>query len=509
MQRLTLAERFVVVALLPFLGLVIVDLAGRVVSADGTLVMPGVVSVAITLGSLMLSLGVAHAMGRSISGPIREAHDTIEALTRAELEDEPARANSERSEIGRLLVAIDHLAEVVRVRQRRDVVLLGLDRSRQAARRDNLLNMASELENATETGMQSIVEGSLALRAKAGDMLVALEAVRAASSDTTRAVEGSCRLNGDANRFTEQMMTAIELIAQDARRGSDNGREAVERANHAREIIAALTAATDDIGEITGVINALAEQTNLLALNATIEAARAGEAGRGFSVVASEVKSLANQTGRSTEAIGGRIAEIQSRTRQVVASLAAVAEAIDRLFAVTHGISAAIEQQRGAMHGFVANVRNSSSAVSDVAGRMSEIADMMVRSTAVATEVAKVAIEMHRISEVLRSEIPQIVRRATRADMRDYPRYDINAIARLQIQDSTTDVRVFDISESGARIESRSDLAVGMVLSLTFAGMQPVAGNVVRIAKDGVGICFEPQKLKLEEVRALVADAAA
>jgi methyl-accepting chemotaxis protein len=82
----------------------------------------------------------------------------------------------------------------------------------------------------------------------------------------------------------------------------------------------------------------------LLALNATIEAACAGEAGRGFSVVASEVKTLARQAGKSTEQIGAKVAEIQSTTREVVASLASVAEAIDQLSDVTGSVSAAIEQ---------------------------------------------------------------------------------------------------------------------------------------------------------------------
>ena len=71
------------------------------------------------------------------------------------------------------------------------------------------------------------------------------------------------------------------------------------------------------IGEVVHLINDIASQTNLLALNATIEAARAGEAGKGFAVVASEVKSLATQTARATEEIGGQI-EVGLLADQVV-----------------------------------------------------------------------------------------------------------------------------------------------------------------------------------------------
>ena len=213
-------------------------------------------------------------------------------------------------------------------------------------------------------------------------------------------------MNAEATRFSEQIIAAIGAIADQVERGSAASREAVERAANSRDIIKALASAADDIGEIVGVIDAIASQTNLLALNATIEAARAGDAGKGFAVVASEVKTLATETGKSTGQIGGRIAEIQSRTRQVVASLASVATAIDQLSAVTGSISAAMEQQRAAIQGFSASTRDTNGAVSDVAGRMAHIAELVDRSTASAAEIADVAMQMQRTSESLRVGIP-------------------------------------------------------------------------------------------------------
>jgi hypothetical protein len=134
---------------------------------------------------------------------------------------------------------------------------------------------------------------------------------------------------------------------------------------------------------------------------------------------------------------------------------------------------------------------------------------MVERSTASANDVADVAFDMQRISEILRGEIPGIVRKATRSDMREFPRYEIETSARVDVRGRSFEIRVFDISESGARLAMRPEFTIGVPLVLAFGGFHPVSGKIVRVADDSVGVCFEPQKLKLEEVRRLVVDAAA
>ena len=258
--------------------------------------------------------------GAAIARALTEITDTIDAIAHAELQSAPALPPS-RGEVARLTAATDRLAEVLGERQRREMVHNDLDRTWQASRRVNLSNLAQQVETATEAGIQPIADGSAVLQLKAEDMLVALETVRAAFDETARAAEGSHAMNQAAGELSGQVIQAIVEIAEQVRHGSGVGRDAVARANAARTTIDALTKAADQIGDIVGVINQISAQTNLLALNATIEAARAGEAGRGFSVVASEVKTLATQTGKSTGQIGAKVAEIQSTTREVVASL--------------------------------------------------------------------------------------------------------------------------------------------------------------------------------------------
>jgi methyl-accepting chemotaxis protein len=307
-------------------------------------------------------------------------------------------------------------------------------------------------------------------------------------------------MNEDATRLSDEVIAAIDAITVKVQEGSDIGRTAVERAANSRQTIGALAKAAKDIGDIVGVITAIAEQTNLLALNATIEAARAGEAGRGFAVVATEVKTLATQTAKATGEIGAKIAEIQSTTSQAVASIGAIAEAIDQLSLVTNSVAAAMDQQRAATQGFVTNVRGTTTAVSDVATRMTGIAGMVTRSSTNAAEVARVAAEMQQASESVRADIPEIVRAALRADLRDHPRFEVDLTASVELHGSTTSVRVFDLSRGGARLAMVSHVAMNADAGVTFGGMRPLKGKVAWIAGDTFGVRFEPVILEAGEL---------
>ncbi len=500
MRQFTIAERLIVASLLPLVALLAVPyltpalapLVGEVYA----LAAIGFIA-AICTGAAVLRIA------RGIAQPLADAAGALDAIAYSELASS-APSPAIRGEIACLIATTERLANVLGERQRRELVHDDLDRTWQAARRLNLSNLAHQVEAATEEGIQPIVAGASTLQVKAEDMLAALEEVRAAFDETANAAEGSRAMNLAAGQLSDQVMQAIAEISEQVGRGSSLGREAVTRANASRATIDALTKAADQIGDIVSVIDQIAAQTNLLALNATIEAARAGEAGRGFSIVASEVKTLATQTGQSTERIGAKVAEIQSTTREVAASLSGVAEAIDQFSDVTQSVSAAVEQQRAATESYATSARETSAAVSDVAGRMAGIADMVERSRATALEVSTVATGMQLTSHTLCREIPDIVRKAVKADLREFPRYEVKLAAVLEHAGSAVAVSVHDVSEGGSRIEGVDHLAMGDQVALTFPGMKAIAGTIVRNAGGNLGVSFTPSRLRPEELRDLV-----
>ncbi len=496
MRQLTIAERLFAAVMLPLA--VMLAIAYFAVSFGSGYAGP----IALALAVAGLAGAGAWAVAQSIARPLADAADAIDAMAWAELESALPLVR-QRNELAYLTAATERLAEVLGERQRREVVHGDLDRTWQALRRVNLSNLAGEVEVATVHGIQPIADGAATLQLKARDMIAALETARGAFDETARAAEGSRAVSEAAGLLSDQVIQAVLEISEQMRRGNRLGREAVERADASRAAIDALTKAADQIGDIVTVINQIAAQTNLLALNATIEAARAGDAGRGFSVVASEVKTLATQTGKSTEQIGAKVGEIQSTTRDVVASLAGVAEVIDQLSGVTEQVSAAIEQQRGASENFAVSASDTSRTVSNFTGRMSEIAEMMDHSSAAAQDVAAVAGAMQETSHSLCRDIPEIVRRAIKADLREFPRYEVDFTARIEHGGRVFEAPVRDVSIGGARVGAVEGLAVGDAVAVTFAGRQPIGAEIVRVGET-IGLCFTPARLRPEELRELV-----
>jgi methyl-accepting chemotaxis protein len=174
----------------------------------------------------------------------------------------------------------------------------------------------------------------------------------------------------------EELAASVGEISRQAADALAISQQAVTQANETSTIVAGLATAAQKIGDVVKLINSIAEQTNLLALNATIEAARAGEAGRGFAVVASEVKSLASQTAKATEEISGQVAEVQDTTSNAVGVIEAITQTISRINEISAAIAASVEEQASVTQSISSNMHVAAKSVADITASMSEIADV-------------------------------------------------------------------------------------------------------------------------------------
>ena len=181
--------------------------------------------------------------------------------------------------------------------------------------------------------------GSVAETAKLVDAgSLSTEQVMTASRETSELIVAMAAA-------AEEMSASLGAIGQQTGLNLASTENAVATSRGMTAAIEGLTDAGNRIGSVVSVIASIAGQTNLLALNATIEAARAGEAGRGFSVVAAEVKALAAETARATADIAAQIERVQQATRLCTSHIVEITGQIDGISASSRSIASAVEQQ--------------------------------------------------------------------------------------------------------------------------------------------------------------------
>jgi methyl-accepting chemotaxis protein len=273
----------------------------------------------------------------------------------------------------------------------RQNALLGEQETRRAVVDEAIAWFRQSVEGVLKT----VADGVAAMKSTASALAVT-------SNETTTRSEGAVQTSNEAfgrvataSTAAEELSRSIAEINRQLSRASDVVRAAAGEAQSTNAEIAGLAQAAQKIDDVVKLIQSVAGQTNLLALNATIEAARAGTAGKGFGVVASEVKALAVQTAKATEVIASQIAAVQSSTQSTVRAIASITARMQEIQQFTAGIAAAIEEQHAATNEISNNVSvaasGTKSVVSDLQRVSAAIGDM--RNSADTVLAASAAVE--------------------------------------------------------------------------------------------------------------------
>jgi methyl-accepting chemotaxis protein len=239
-----------------------------------------------------------------------------------------------------------------------------------ADRKAAMHKLADEFEKAVGNIINTVSSASTELEAAATTLTNTANTTQKLSTVVASASEEASSNVQSVASATEEMTGSVGEISRQVQESSTIANEAVAQARKTDARINDLSQAANRIGDVVKLITAIAEQTNLLALNATIEAARAGEAGKGFAVVASEVKLLAAQTAKATGEIGTQIAGMQMATQDSVVAIKEIGSTIDRISHIAATIAAAVEEQGAATQEIARNVQEAAKGTAEVASNI-------------------------------------------------------------------------------------------------------------------------------------------
>jgi len=260
-----------------------------------------------------------------------------------------------------------------------------------------------------ETTVQDIVKtvaaASEQLIATSGSMQsIASDTSERATSVAAAAEEASVNVQSVASA-SEELSASINEISQQVAHASSLANDAASLTGQVSSRVDSLEQATGNIVGALKLISEIAEQTNLLALNATIEAARAGEAGKGFAVVASEVKALANQTSGATEEINNFVRSIEEASRQTIDGIRAISDQVNSISEANAAVSAAVEEQSAATREIAGNIEQASAGTSEVTENITAVTASAQQTSQTADEVNDAATSLSAKADSLQTVV--------------------------------------------------------------------------------------------------------
>lgn len=326
--------------------------------------------------TFILGILIAIVMGQMISKPIKKISEVMKLVAMGDLSVEPIKVKS-KDELGELSNSFNKMVH----------------------------DLSSVVRQVSDSSMQ-VAASSEQLTASAQQSTSAAEQVTRVITESAEGTEQQLRTFNEMSASVKEMAIGMDQIAEAsevmlqsseetrtlASKGADSIANVVSQMNEihvsveeAAKLIHTLGKRSDEIRRITDIITGIAEQTNLLALNAAIEAARAGEQGKGFAVVADEVRKLAEESSKSSDQISKMIAVIQEETKKAVLSMELGNEKVNT------GLTYTAEANE--------SFTKISESIGNVTGKVADVSASVEEIQAITTQMVSAVVKAREVSE--------------------------------------------------------------------------------------------------------------
>ena len=359
----------------------------------------GVLAVAMALGGIVMAAWLQHDIGRPLGGLTAAMKKIGEGDT-----DAAVPPPGPIDEIAAMVGAVHSLEEAIKTQRLSEERARG-EIDQRAARGRRREDLSRDFGDRIGRLLGDMSKAADRMDATARALGEVAERTASRSGEAAREAETTSKTVQAVAAASEELSSSVHEVTRRIDRAAEIADRAQSEARGTEEVVRNLASSGDRIGEVVGLINTIASQTNLLALNATIEAARAGDAGRGFAIVATEVKALANETTRATEAIASQVTHIQGETQRVVGAIDSIGDTIRELTEIARDLASAMGDQDLATKDIAHHIQQAADGTRVVSTDIGAVGEDAGRTGEAATGVLGTARELAGFREALDREI--------------------------------------------------------------------------------------------------------
>jgi len=368
-----------------------------------------------TLGfAMLIAGGIGYLITQSIARPACQLSRAMYALADGDTEI-CIPAEDHKDEIGVMARTVATFRENALERERLERAAES-ERVREHQRKQQLEDTVAWFKQVSERVLASVGQSTTSMQTTAhrlGDVADSAvnkaDTAKHAANDATQSV-------GTVANVSQDLANAINEISAQAQHASTMVERSMTVSADTAEKFSGLQTAAQKITEVVSLINEIAEQTNLLALNATIEAARAGEAGKGFAVVASEVKTLAEQTAKATTEIADQVNAVQSATQTSAVAIEEIQDAVAQVRDVMTAIAASVEQQDTATRDMSQSITAASQSSQSAADGADSVTHVIRETLSEADSVNQVSDELNQVASELTTSVETFLKRVAASE---------------------------------------------------------------------------------------------